>query len=132
MQVAGQFGIALFRVDLTTGLGEIIERPPESTIGWWLDVDGRPMVRVQLMSGAYVFLRRDDEGNWNTFLKIRRKDLKNLPDYEAVGPSDRSTSTTCAKPEGRGLALYIRLRVVQKTNYRNRTTADVRADLARR
>jgi len=39
MQVAGQFGMALFRVDLQTGLGEIVERPPESTIGWWLDVE---------------------------------------------------------------------------------------------
>jgi dipeptidyl aminopeptidase/acylaminoacyl peptidase len=110
MTVDGDYGPALFRVDLTSGLGELIERPSESVIGWWLDLQGMPMVRVQWLFGALVLSRKNDEGKWKKFYVVRRKDMKNLPEYEAVGSSDQPDKYyVLARPEGRdrvGLYLY--------------------------
>ena len=46
MVLDGFNGRSLFKVDLETGLGEQMERPNENVVGWWLDVDGNPVVRV--------------------------------------------------------------------------------------
>ena len=46
MVLDGFNGRSLFKVDLDTGRGEQMERPSEAVIGWWLDVDGVPVVRI--------------------------------------------------------------------------------------
>ena len=46
MELDGFNGRSLFKVDLDTGRGEQMERPSESVVGWWLDVEGVPVVRI--------------------------------------------------------------------------------------
>ena len=52
MVLDGFNGRSLFKVNLETGRGEQMERPSETVIGWWLDVDGNPVVRTTASSGT--------------------------------------------------------------------------------
>src|SRR5690349_13057774 len=40
MELDGFNGRSLFKVDVETGRGELMERPSESVVTWWLDADG--------------------------------------------------------------------------------------------
>ena len=74
------------------------------------DVDGNPMVRVTASNGSVRLSRKDAEGKWRKFKSVRLRELKELPDYEAVGPSDRPGEYyVLARPPGKdrvGLYLY--------------------------
>jgi hypothetical protein len=53
-------------------------RPPsESTIAWWLDVEGQPCGAC--MVSVASFMRRDVEGKWKAS-EDQAQDLKSLPD----------------------------------------------------
>ena len=52
MELDGFNGRSLFKVDLETGRGEQMERPSESVVGWWLDVEAVPVVRITASSGT--------------------------------------------------------------------------------
>jgi dienelactone hydrolase len=108
MIVNGFDGRSLFRVNVTTGLGEIIERPGASVIGWWLDVEGKPVARVDYAVGTYRLLRKETDGKWKIFYKIRARELNERPDYESVGPSDvEGEYFVLARPDGRDrIGLY--------------------------
>jgi hypothetical protein len=51
MAVGGWDGRSLFRVDVNTGEGKVIEPQKDSIINWWLDVDGNPVVREEFSIG---------------------------------------------------------------------------------
>jgi dipeptidyl aminopeptidase/acylaminoacyl peptidase len=110
MVLDGFNGRSLFKVDLETGKGEQMERPSESVVGWWLDVDGNPVVRTMSSGGSVRLFRKDAEGKWRKFYTMRIREMKERPDYEAVGPSDQPGKYyVLARPPGKdriGLYLY--------------------------
>jgi dienelactone hydrolase len=108
MNVDGFDGRSLFKVNINTGVGEMVERPVPAVVGWWLDVNGTPIVRVDYLYGSYRLRRKDADGNWKVFYKIRERELNERPDYEAVGPSDvEGEYFVLARPDGRDrIGLY--------------------------
>jgi len=110
MVLDGFNGRSLFKVDLETGRGEQMERPSEAVVGWWLDVDGVPVVRVTVTSGTIKFFRKDAEGKWKKFASARIKEMKERPDVDPVGPSDQpGRYYVLSRPPGKdriGLYLY--------------------------
>ena len=112
MVLDGFNGRSLFKVDLETGLGEQMERAAdEDVVDWWLDVDGTPVVRVDGFAVApCACYRKDAEGKWKKFYSMRMREMKERPDYEAVGPSDQPGKYyVLARPPGKdriGLYLY--------------------------
>jgi dipeptidyl aminopeptidase/acylaminoacyl peptidase len=108
MTVDGFDGRSLFRANVRTGLGEIVEPPVASVIGWWLDVDGKPVVRVEYSSGTYRLRRKEADGKWKVFYRVRARELEERPDYAAVGPSDVAGEYyVLARPEDRDrMGLY--------------------------
>lgn len=108
MTIDGFDGRSLFRVNVRTGVGEVVERPVASVIGWWLDVDGKPIVRVEYALGTFRLRRKEADGKWKVFYRIRERELDEQPDYEAVGPSETDGEYyVLARPEGRDrIGLY--------------------------
>ncbi len=110
MELDGFNGRSLFKVDLETGRGEQMERPSENVVGWWLDVEGVPVVRITAHNGTIRLFRKDAEGKWKRFASWRMKEMKERPDYDPVGPSDQPGKYyVLAVPPGKdrvGLYLY--------------------------
>ncbi len=110
MELDGFNGRSLFKVDLETGRGEQMERPSESVIGWWLDLEGVPVVRITASSGTIRLFRKDAEGKWKKFATMRVKEMKERPEFDPVGPSDQPGKYyVLASPPGKdrvGLYLY--------------------------
>jgi dipeptidyl aminopeptidase/acylaminoacyl peptidase len=110
MELDGFNGRSLFKVDLDTGRGEQMERPSETVVGWWLDLDGAPVVRIAASSGSIRLYRKDAEGKWKKFATMRVKEMQERPDYDPVGPSDQPGKFyVLASPPGHdrvGLYLY--------------------------
>ncbi len=110
MLVDGIHGRSLFRVDVATGGGEVVEHARPTVVNWWLDLDGKAVVEVRLYNGAFHFYRREGSDRWKQFYKVRLRDLEDQPDYEALGPSDQPDKYyVLARPEGaqrRGVYLY--------------------------
>jgi dipeptidyl aminopeptidase/acylaminoacyl peptidase len=110
MTIDGANGRSLFKVNLLTGRGEIIERPSESVMGWWLDVNGNPIVRMTMSKGTVRLFRKDEENKWRAFYKMRVREMQERAEYEAVAPSDDPDKYyVLAHPEGHdrvGLYLY--------------------------
>jgi len=79
-------------------------------VGWWLDVDGNPVVRIAAYNGTVRLFRKDGEGKWKKFASMRIKEMRERPDYDPVGPSDQPGKYyVLASPPGRdrvGLYLY--------------------------
>lgn len=109
MELDGYTGRSLFKVNLETGKGEQVEPPLPSVAGWWLDIQGNPVVRATVSSGT-VRLQRKQDDKWVQFLKMRISEMKERPEYEAVGPSDQPGKYyVLARPPGKdrvGLYLY--------------------------
>jgi len=110
MLVDGTDGRSLFKVDVNTGLGEVVEHASLAAWDWWLDLDGRPVVRVEVSNGSLRFYRREDGDHWKKYYKVRLRELKDQDDYEPLGPSDQPGKFyVLARPEGaqrRGIYLY--------------------------
>jgi dipeptidyl aminopeptidase/acylaminoacyl peptidase len=110
MVLDGFSGRSLFKVDLETGRGEQMERPSEFVVGWWLDVEGNPVVRTTVARGTVRLFRKDVEGKWREFYSMRLREMKEQSEYESVGPSDQPGKYyVLARPPGKdrvGLYLY--------------------------
>jgi dienelactone hydrolase len=110
MELDGFNGRSLFKVDLETGRGEQMERPSESVVGWWLDVEGIPVVRITASRGTINLFRKDGEGKWKKFASMRVKEMKERLEFDPVGPSDQPNKYyVLATPPGKdrvGLYLY--------------------------
>jgi dipeptidyl aminopeptidase/acylaminoacyl peptidase len=109
MELNGSNGRSLYKVDVESGRGEQVERPSESVVGWWLDADGNPVVRVSIVNRT-VRLYRKDDGKWREFYRMRQRDLKEAPEYDPIGPSDNPDKYyVLAHPPGHdrlGIYLY--------------------------
>jgi dipeptidyl aminopeptidase/acylaminoacyl peptidase len=110
MVVDGQEGRSLFKVDVNTGLGEVVEHASPTVWDWWLDLEGKPVVRVEVSNGSLRFYRHEGGDSWKKFYKVRLRELKEQDDYEPLGPSDQPGKFyVLARPEGaqrRGVYLY--------------------------
>lgn len=110
MQVENASGRSLFKVNVRTGKGEITESPRQATIGWWLDLDGTPIVRVEASRGTLRFLRREAGEKWKQFYSVRLREFNEQEEFTPVGTSDRvGMHYVLARPEGAqryGIYLY--------------------------
>ena len=109
MVVDGLDGRSLFKVNVITGKGEVVQRAKESVWDWWLDLDGNPVVQVEVSRGQLRFYRREKD-SWKKFYSVRLRELKEQNEYEPLGPSDQPGKFyVLARPEGaqrRGVYLY--------------------------
>jgi dienelactone hydrolase len=110
MLVDGFVGPAVFRVDINSGMGDLIEFPVENLVGWWSDLDGNPMVRIERSFGEVRFYRKQPDGKWKKFFSMPVQEMRNRPEYELVGPSsDPNKFYVLARPPGHdriGVYLY--------------------------
>jgi dienelactone hydrolase len=110
MELNGFNGRSLFKVNIETGRGEQIERPLESVMGWWLDLDGRPVVRESITNRTIRLHRKDENSKWKEFYRMRLREAREAVEYDAVGPSDNPDKYYVrAVPPGRdrlGIYLY--------------------------
>jgi dienelactone hydrolase len=110
MTVDGLDGRSLFRVDVLTGQGEVMERARDAVIDWWLDLEGKPVVQVEASAGTLRFYRREDGARWKKFYSVKIRDLKQQDEYEPLGPSEQvGKFYVLARPAGaqrRGVYLY--------------------------
>jgi pimeloyl-ACP methyl ester carboxylesterase len=88
MAVTGFSGTSLYRADVETGQGQQIEMPSESVVDWWLDRDGKPLVRVSSALGTVSFSRKVD-GKWRKFHSMPAREMIKVADYGFVGASDQ-------------------------------------------
>lgn len=110
MNVEGATGVVLYKVDVVTGAGVLLTTPDSRVTGWWLDRQGKPVVRVEGTSSQVRFFRQDAAGKWQLFHKINRKEAGVQLDYQPIGPSeDPGKFYVLARPDGRertGIYLY--------------------------
>lgn len=110
MLVDGEDGRSLFKVDVISGQGEVVEKARPYVWDWWLDSDGNPAVLVELSAGTLRFYRREGSAKWKRFHIARLSELGERTDYEPVGPSNEPGKFyVIARPSGaqrRGVYLY--------------------------
>jgi dipeptidyl aminopeptidase/acylaminoacyl peptidase len=110
MVIDGFNGASLFKVNIETGRGEQLERPSESVVAWWLDVNGNPVVRISENNGTRKLFRKDAENKWRLFHKHRIKETDEVMEYEHAGASSQpGKHYLLARPPSRdrvGLYLY--------------------------
>ena len=110
MVVDGEDGRSLFKVNVNTGKGAIVERPNAAVWDWWLDLEGKPVVRVEISVGSVRFYRRQEGERWKKYHSVRLRELKEQNEYEPIGSSDQAGKFyVLARPEGaqrRGVYLY--------------------------
>lgn len=110
MELDGFNGRSLFKVNIETGRGEQLERPSESVMGWWLDVNGNSIVRVSSSKGTVRLFRKDAENKWRLFHKQKVREMDEREEYVALGPSDNPDKYyVLANPPGHdraGIYLY--------------------------
>lgn len=111
MVVDGEDGRSLFKVNVMTGKGEITEKPSTAIWDWWLDLEGRPVVRVESSFGTLRFFRREEGGTWKKYHSVKLRELeKERIEYEWLGASeDPNRIYVLARPESAqryGIYLY--------------------------
>jgi hypothetical protein len=110
MEVDGAHGRSLFKVNIETGRGEQIERPSENVVGWWLDLDGNPVVRMSIVNRTIRLHRKDEDKKWREFYRMRERDRREAVEYDPLGASsDPDKYYVLAHPPGRdrlGVYLY--------------------------
>ena len=110
VRVGGWDGRSLFKVDLTTGRGKIVEKQKEGVIDWWFDVNGNAVVRVEYSVGTLRYYRKLPDGKWKKYHSVRRRELEEQPDFSPIGPSaDPTRFYVLARPPGKdriGVYLY--------------------------
>jgi len=113
--VDGDDGLSLYKVSLSTGRGEIIERPALQVASYWMDIDGNPVVRVESSRGTMRFYSRPagrpaGATDWKLFNSVRLRELDEHPELDAVAPSsERNKYYVVTRPPGAdrsGLYLY--------------------------
>lgn len=111
MIVDGRLGRSLFKVDVGTGAGTVVEHPSESAWNWWLDAEGRAIVRVEVSLGEMRFYRREADDKWKNFYRVRLREFdEQRTDFDLLGVSeDPDKVFVLARPPGAqryGVYLY--------------------------
>ena len=110
LRIGGWEGRSLFKIDVETGRGKVVEPQKESIVDWWLDVDGTAIGRIEYSAGTLRYYRRLEDGKWKKYYSVRRRDMDELPEFIEVGPSDDPNRFyVLARPPGKdrlGVYLY--------------------------
>ncbi|MBC8025501.1 MAG: S9 family peptidase [Steroidobacteraceae bacterium] len=110
LRVGGWDGRSLFSVNVHTGRGKVLEKQKEGVIDWWLDVGGKPIVRVEYSVGTLRFYRKLPNNSWKKYYSVRRREMDELADFTLIGPSlDPNRFYVLARPPGKdrmGVYLY--------------------------
>jgi dipeptidyl aminopeptidase/acylaminoacyl peptidase len=81
---------AVWKADTKTGEAVMIEPGSDEILGWKTDSTGAVVARYRaLWSGLVIEGRAPGQKGWTTIVKLRPKDLKSLPDFEILGPTDK-------------------------------------------
>ncbi len=112
MMVERRIGPSLYKVNVYTGVGTLLVRGERAVWAWWIDLEGNPVVQVEMSSGRLRFYRRD-KGGWKKFYTVRLSELRENDrdtEYDPIGPSDQEGKFyVLARPEGaqrRAIYLY--------------------------
>lgn len=110
MVVKGADGRSLFKVNVLTGAGTVVESASLTVWDWWLDIDGSAAIRVEASNGFLRYFRREPGDKWRKFYSARLREMKEQNEYEPLGPSDQAGKYyVLARPEGaeyRSVYLY--------------------------
>ncbi len=111
IRVGGWDGRSLFKVDVTTGRGKVVEKQKEGIYDWWFDVNGVAAVRVEYSVGTLRYYRKLPDGKWKKYYSVRRKELERTAGFfDLIGPStDPNKFYVLARPPGKdriGIYLY--------------------------
>ncbi|HVQ14450.1 MAG TPA: hypothetical protein VMS40_12705, partial [Vicinamibacterales bacterium] len=110
IRVGGWEGRSLFKVDVETGRGKVVENQKESVVDWWLNVDGTAIVRMEYSLGTIRYYRKLPDGKWKKYYSVRRREAQEQPDFSGIGPSsDPDKFYVLARPPGKdrmGVYLY--------------------------
>lgn len=94
---------SLYRVDVYTGHAEVVEKGPPATDGW-LTQRGVPMLRLDSNRRGTVvsiYARAPGDADWKLVRKSRRTELKKLPDFNILGPTEEAgIFLVCMRVEG--------------------------------
>jgi len=109
IRVGAWDGRSLFKVDVTTGEGKLVEKQRESVYDWWFDVDGTAVVRVEYSLGTLRYYRKLPDGKWKKYHSVRRKELDEQPIFDLIGPStDPGKFYVLARPPGKDrIGIYL-------------------------
>jgi dienelactone hydrolase len=106
----GFAGPSLFKTNIHTGVGLLMEKPQRRINGWWLDLHGNAVLREEYANGSVRLLRRESDGKWKKILSHRINRLGERPEVTSLAPSAvAGRFFVLARPEGkdrRGVYLY--------------------------
>lgn len=100
----GRGSYGLYKVDVYTGAATLLEQGVSATDSW-LTQGGVPMLRMDSNSRGtigWVYGRAPGETDWKLIRKSRLNELKKLPDFDVVGPTQKAgVFLVCQRMEGR-------------------------------
>jgi dienelactone hydrolase len=81
--------LSAWKLDVTTGEGELMEAGDYATVGWSIDGLGAVVGRTELRDGMTVLQARDPsaDGGWRDVLSARQAGNGELADFEVLGPA---------------------------------------------
>jgi len=100
----GRGAYGLYQVDVYTGAATLLEQGVSAT-DFWLTQGGVPMLRMDSNSRGtvgWVYGRAPGEADWKLIRKSRLNELKKLPDFDVVGPTQKAGEfLICQRMEGK-------------------------------
>jgi dipeptidyl aminopeptidase/acylaminoacyl peptidase len=99
----GRGALSVWKVDIKTGVASLVETGDWYTIGWSVDALGKVVQRTQVRGKGIAFEARKPDGGWQEVVRIRASDVKELPDFEILGPATKPGQLYVAvKPDQAG------------------------------
>jgi dipeptidyl aminopeptidase/acylaminoacyl peptidase len=84
---------AVWKVDIHTGDGIVVEKGNPEVTGWRTDSTGAVVARIRVsgLLGRTVLIegRAPGQSGWNTIATLRQKDFRALEDFEILGVADK-------------------------------------------
>lgn len=111
---------AVWKVDIVTGKGVVVEDGSSSTYAWKTDRNGEIVARYrEIGNSIQIEGRKPGEAAWNLVTTVRPGDLKELHDFEFLGPTDQPAELYVAvKPKSSGDGEY---RSLHKYDFKTKT-----------
>lgn len=83
-------GARVYRVDVRTGQGQVIDSAGRDIIGWTTDEGGNVVIRARRgVASEVIEGRSPGETDWTLITRVVRKDRKTMKDFEFLGPTEK-------------------------------------------
>lgn len=83
-------GARVWKVDVKTGLGEVVASGDGTIVGWGTDGDGNVVIRNRAApDGVIIEARSQGEEKWTRVARIPEKELEQTRDFEFFGPTEK-------------------------------------------